>query len=102
VAVDSNGNVVVSDTRNWRLEAFDSSGNLLWQEGIRGQGAFNPYRLNYARLVAFDPVDNSFALADTYNNAVKKFANDGTSEWQVGGASPGHGNGQFVRPSGVG
>src|SRR5581483_11860824 len=45
VAVDSAGNIIVSDTRNFRIQKLDPTGNWLWSKGVRGR--YNGYALNY-------------------------------------------------------
>jgi DNA-binding beta-propeller fold protein YncE len=106
VGVAGDGTIVVSDSHNFRLEFFDSAtsstpyaldtaaGSTLspGQEGLRGRQ--NNYSLNYARNLVFNTIASSpyygdFYLADTYNNSVHGFAENGTPLWTYGGNGTG-------------
>jgi DNA-binding beta-propeller fold protein YncE len=67
--------------------------------GNRG-AAIDPDTFAYTRNMAADPNQPYFYLADTYNNAIDKYASDGTRKWQIAGL--GSAPGQFNNPSGVG
>jgi tripartite motif-containing protein 71 len=106
VGVAGDGTIVVSDSHNFRLEFFDSAtsstpyaldtadGSTLnpGQEGLRGRQ--NNDSLNYARNLVFNTNASSsnygdFYLADTYNNSVHGFAENGTPLWTYGGNGTG-------------
>jgi DNA-binding beta-propeller fold protein YncE len=106
VGVAGDGTIVVSDSHNFRLEFFDSatsstpyaldtaggSAQNPGQEGLRGRQ--NNYSLNYARNLVFNtnassPTYGDFYLADTYNNSVHGFAENGTPLWTYGGNGTG-------------
>lgn len=106
VGVAADGTIVVSDSHNFRLEFFDSAtsstpyaldtagGSIQnpGQEGLRGRQ--NNYSLNYARNLVFNtnassPTYGDFYLADTYNNSVHGFAENGTPLWTYGGNGTG-------------
>jgi tripartite motif-containing protein 71 len=105
VGVAADGTIVVSDSHNFRLEwfnsststnpfSFDSTGavNGTGQEGLRGRQ--NDYSLNYSRNISFNtnpvsPTFNDFYLADTYNNSIHGFAENGTALWTYGGNGTG-------------
>jgi hypothetical protein len=95
VTVDKDGNVIVSDTRNFRLQKFNASGQFLWQIGLRGR--FSGYALNYTRGVDTDPRNGDIVIADNFSSQIKKFTPDGVHLWTAGGA--GTGNGQIDHPS---
>jgi PKD repeat protein len=95
VAVDSSGNVYVSDSGNNRIQKFSSNGSFLdkWGSGGSGDGQFaTPYG------VIIDPSGNLYA-ADKYNNRIQKF--DSTGLFLTKWGSVGSGNGQFRYPLGV-
>jgi len=115
IAVDSSGNVFVTDTANNRIQKFDTNGNFItmwgWgvatganqfetctsscQAGVYGSsdGQFkNPMG------VTVDSSGNVFVV-DTYNNRIQEFTSAGgfITKW----GSYGTGNGQFWNPAGV-
>jgi tripartite motif-containing protein 71 len=113
VGVEADGTIIVSDSHNFRLEWFSSPASgyaFQMQEGARGR--FNNYGLNYSRNISVNLTTGAFALADTYNNSVHYFAENGTLLWVFGGngsGSPDAGiqltaaiNSKLGLPSGVG
>jgi len=92
VAVDSAGNIYVSDTHRDRIVKFTSQGEPLTHWGHPGDddGCFN-----YPQGLAIDSSDHLY-VADVMNNRVQKFAADGTflKEWGELGSE----TGQFNRP----
>jgi hypothetical protein len=96
VAVDTNGNIFVTDTNNWRVEKFAQDGSFVTAWGHRG-GSTDGF--NYERGISVDPTDNSVVVADTDNHMIKKYSNSGTLIWAVGGF--GTGQLQFQNPHGV-
>jgi len=95
VAIDSTGNVYVSEFRNHRILKFDSLGVLVTTWGSLGtdNGQFN-----LPRGVAIDSADNVY-VADQNNHRVQKFDSDGTYITQWG--SDGSGDGQFNNMRGI-
>ena len=85
IAVDANGNVLVADTNNARIEKFSSAGGYLSSMGIKGIG-FG--QLGAPNGIAIDRAGNIY-VADASKHVVEKMAADGTviSEWK--GPSPG-------------
>src|SRR5438552_4314338 len=80
IAVDANGNILVADTNNGRLEKSSATGTFLSTIGIKGTG--------YGLLVApngtaIDRAGNIY-VADAGNHRVQKLAADGTviDEWK--------------------
>jgi len=95
VAVDSNGNIYVTDVYNYRVQKFDSSGGFLleWGGNGTGDGQFNaPWG------VAVDSNDNVY-VTDFWNYRVQKFDSSGgfITKWGTYGT----GDGQFNNPIGV-
>jgi tripartite motif-containing protein 71 len=115
VGVAADGTIVVSDSHNFRLEwydastsstpfAFDSTGavNGTGQEGQRGRQS--DYSLNYSRNISFNTNAasasfNDFYLADTYNNSVHGFSENGTALWVYGGNGTGGIDGIMAGPN---
>jgi DNA-binding beta-propeller fold protein YncE len=95
VAVDSEGNVYVADTGNFRIQKFDTDGNFLTQWGSYGTGK-GYFRSPWG--VAVDSVGYVY-VADTGNNRIQKFDTDGNFLIQWG--RYGRGEGQFRSPYGV-
>ena len=83
VAVDSAGNVYVTDTGNHRVQKFDNNGKFIKWWG--GKGAEND-RLNEPVGIAVDD-KNFIYVADTHNRAIKKYNSDGglVGKWPIEG-----------------
>jgi DNA-binding beta-propeller fold protein YncE len=102
MALDAQGNLYVADTRNHRIQKFDSNGQFLATLGSAGSGdgQFNfvwgdpNHELPGAGL-AFDAQGNLY-VTDMGNVRVQKFDKDGNflAKW----GSQGTGDGQFTRP----
>lgn len=95
LAVTSDGNLLVSDTQNHRIQAFSLDGRYVAQCGSfgNGPGQFNmPWGLN------LDAEGNMF-VADWRNDRIQKLSPDGECLAIYG--SSGSGTGQFNRPSDV-
>ena len=95
VAVDSAGNVYVSDTRNNRIRKFTGQGVAVTQWGSAGSDAGS---FNYPQGLALDGSNNVY-VADCQNQRVQKFTADGTfiKQWGELGSGPG----KFNRPYNV-
>jgi DNA-binding beta-propeller fold protein YncE len=85
IAVDGNGNVLIADTNNSRIEKFSPSGLFLGAMGIKGTGYG---QLGAPNGIAIDKLGNIY-VADASKHVVEKLAPDGTvlEEWK--GPSPG-------------
>jgi tripartite motif-containing protein 71 len=94
LAVDSHGNVFVSDAYNYRVQKFDADGNFLMQFGKLGEGLDefvggpgpiyidrqdNIYVSTFPRVQKFDPQGNFLA----------SYGSEGTGEGQFTGAGLG-------------
>ena len=95
VAVDSAGNVYVTDTWNHRIQKFTADGTYLTQWGSEGAGN-GQFQSPYG--VAVDSAGDVY-VTDTWNHRIQKFTADGTYLTQWG--SQGTGDGQFQHPFGV-
>jgi tripartite motif-containing protein 71 len=94
IAVDSFGNVYVSDTLNCRIQKFSSSGDFItkWGKWGYGSGDFrNPVG------IAVDGSGNVY-VADADNHIIQKFSSSGGF---LAWGGYGSGNGQFMFPHGV-
>ena len=102
VATDDNGNIYVADTGNNRIQKFLENGAVItW--GIKG----NDTQINKGRSAA--EFDSPFGIAvdshgfvyvaDTGNNRIQKFTNNGTflAKWGTFGTS----SGQLYLPRGI-
>ncbi|UUX91879.1 6-bladed beta-propeller [Methanoplanus endosymbiosus] len=95
VAVDSAGNMYISDFPNHCVWKFDSNGILVstWGSESAGDGQFSR-----PEGIAVDYSGNVY-VADTYNSCIQKFDGYGTFICKWG--SEGAGDGQFSRPEGI-
>lgn len=80
IAVDGNGNVLVADTNNGRIEKFSPTGSFLSIMGNKGTGQG---QLGSPNGIAVDHTGNIY-VADAGNHRVQKLAPDGTllAEWK--------------------
>jgi len=82
VAIDSSGNLFVLDGYNARVQKFTSTGGYLLQFGSAGSGTgqfgINPSNgdNSVAQALAID-ASNHVWVADTYNNRVEEFDDNG-------------------------
>jgi DNA-binding beta-propeller fold protein YncE len=85
IAVDSHGNILVSDTGNDRIEKFSPTGAFLSTIGTKGNGYG---QLAQPNGIAVDQADDIY-VAEVGNHRVQKLAADGTflAEWK--GPAPG-------------
>jgi sugar lactone lactonase YvrE len=85
IVVDGDGNVLVADTDNGRLEKFAPTGTFL---SIVGSKAIKHRQLGAPNGLAVDRIGNIY-VADASNHCVQKLARDGTfiAEWR--GPAPG-------------
>jgi len=95
VAIDSSGNVWVTDSLNDRVQKFNSKGEYLSQFGGTGTGNG---KLSWPQGIAIDASGNLW-VADSGNNRVQKFNSKGEYVSKFGSA--GSGNGQFYEPIGI-
>ncbi len=95
VAVDSAGNVYVTDLGNHRIEKFTAGGSFImsWGSSGTGNGQFSG-----PEGIATDASDNIY-VADTGNHRIQKFNTSGAfiTKWGTNGT----GDGQFDTPWGV-
>jgi len=83
-AVDSAGNIYISDTFNHRIQKFNSSGTVLAKWGYsNGAGGPEAYGNMYwqfcvPKQVWYDQTYDDIVIADTGNNRIQVFQPDGT------------------------
>lgn len=95
VAVDSKGNVWVTDTANNRVEMFNAEGEYVSQFGKEGSGNGE---FNEPKGIAVDQSDHLWVV-DSGNARVQEFNAEGGYVSQFG--KEGTGNGEFKSPSGI-
>jgi DNA-binding beta-propeller fold protein YncE len=80
ITVDSNGNILVSDTANGRIEKFSPTGAFLSTMGTKGSGYG---QLGDPNGIAIDRAGNIY-VAEASNHRVQKLAANGTfiDEWK--------------------
>src|SRR6266496_2447899 len=85
ICIDGNGNILVADSGNGRIEKFDPTGAFLSSMGTKGSGHG---QLGQPNGIAIDRAGNIY-VADASNHRVQKLAPDGTliDEWK--GPDPG-------------
>jgi sugar lactone lactonase YvrE len=81
IAVDGNGNILVADTNNGRIEKFSPSGAFITSLGTKGSGHG---QLGEPNGIAIDRVGNIYVAEVASNHRVQKLAPDGTfiAEWK--------------------
>jgi DNA-binding beta-propeller fold protein YncE len=81
IAVDGNGNVLVADTGNGRIEKFSPTGEFLSTIGSKGSGRG---QLGEPNGIAIDRAGNIYVAEVASNHRVQKLAPDGTfiAEWK--------------------
>ncbi len=94
IAVDSEGNVYVTDLGNRRVQQFNNDGTFLKTWGSSGSGAG---QFNSVSGIAVD--ENSVYVVDNQLNKIQKFDFDGNfvTQWGTQGVDAG----QFMYPSGI-
>ncbi len=95
IAVDSKGDVWVSDTGNERVQEFKSSGE--WVRAFGAEGTGNG-QFEKPIGLAFDS-EGDLWVADSGNDRVQRFTGEGSYLSQVG--KGGNENGQFNKPEGI-
>jgi DNA-binding beta-propeller fold protein YncE len=80
IAVDRNGNFLISDTNNGRIEKFSPTGTFLDSIGTKGSGQG---QLGAPNGIAVDSAGNIY-IADAGNHRVQKLSADGKliAEWK--------------------
>jgi len=95
LAVDSKGNVWVSDTGNNRVVEFNEKGEYLFQFGKKGTGSGE---FNAPKGIAIDPTDSIWVVGSG-NNRLQKFNIEGKFILKAG--EEGSGEAQFKSPTGI-
>lgn len=70
VAVDEEGNIIVADSRNDRVQVFSSSGRFISKFGMKGTG---PGEFDRPSGICVSPVDGAVIVVDFGNNRVQIF-----------------------------
>jgi DNA-binding beta-propeller fold protein YncE len=85
VAVDSTGNIYVSDTDNDRIQVFDSSGKFLFWFGYYGTGNS---QFDFPTGISVDSTGNIY-VADGDNSRIQVFSTSSAGSPETGGESGG-------------
>ncbi len=96
IAWDGDGNMLVVDTRNHRVQKFTASGEYI--DGFGAHGT-DDGQFNYPWGVAVDPFDGSIYVSDWRNDRYQKFDSDGNHIYTVSETVPDVGG--FNRPAGI-
>jgi len=100
IAVDSRGNVYVSDTNNTRLVALNKKGDVLWVRGTPPKGVTDAKKgLGLPAGLAMDDKERLYVV-DAFDYGIKVFNTKGTQIATFGGSS-GNLEGQFNMPDGI-
>ena len=94
IAFDADGNVLVAEVQNNRVQKFSAAGQYLWTlDGTGGAGRFS-----WPMAVALDSAGNIYVVEEG-NHRVQKFTADGTfiKPW----GKQGGGDGEFLYPSDI-
>lgn len=95
IATDSEGNVLVADTNNHRVQEFNGSGEFVRKYGSEGTGNG---QFKSPKGLTVD-AEGRVWVADTGNNRMQRFSSKGTYQTQFGSGGPN--DGQFNEPLGV-
>jgi len=94
IAIDSEGNVYVTDLGNTRIQKFNNDGTFLYSWGMRGQ---SPGHFQYPAGIAID--GNYAYVVDNQISRIQKFDLTGNfiTTWGITGQN----QGQFLLPQGI-
>lgn len=96
ISMDLDGNMLVVDTLNHRVQTFTRSGNFISSFGEFGT---DDGQFNYPWGIAVDQHDGAIYVTDWRNDRLQKFDADGSHIFSVGSSGDEWGN--FNRPAGV-
>ncbi len=96
----STGNVYVFDNSHNNIQEFTPMGSFIRSWGSLGSGNGQFHVTGSASTIAFSPVNGYIYVADTGNNRIQVFTQDGTYVTSWG--SSGSGNSQFNNAQGLG
>ena len=97
VAVDDDGNILVSESGNHRIQKFSNDGQFLASVGTEGTG---PLQFDVLRDVAFNTYNKKVYVVDKGNHRIQVLNSDLTFSYIIGGKC-GSKSGEFIYPWGV-
>jgi streptogramin lyase len=102
LAVDANGQILVPDTWNQRVQVFDPDGNHKHTLGTTGEKGGDKFHFDEPMGVAVSPLNGDIYVADSWNQRVQVFKSNYQWKATIGQTgNPGTGNNQFNQPHGV-
>jgi DNA-binding beta-propeller fold protein YncE len=93
IAIDSEGNILIADTGNNRIQEFNSAGEFVRKYSGEGENA-----LKSPRGVAIDS-EGKVWVTDSGNNRIERFSSKGAFLSKFGAYGPN--DGQFFEPRGI-
>ena len=96
VTVDGEGNILVADTFNNRIQKFTAEGQFLTTVGKYDSG---PLQFSYPTDIAFNTINNKVYVTDSSNNHIQVLNSDLTFSSTFG--KEGNGKGHFHYPWGI-
>ena len=96
VAVDGEGNILVSDNYNHRIQKFTAEGQFLTAVGTKGSG---PLQFNNVEDIAISTSNNKVYIVDKYNDRIQVLNSDLTFSNTFG--KYGRNKGEFSFPWGI-
>ena len=96
VAVSNEGDILVSDIDNHRIQKFTDKGRFLAAVGTKGNGHLE---FHFPAGIAINPSNDNVYIADCWNNRIQVLNSDLTFSSTFG--KSGSGKGQFNNPRGV-
>ena len=99
VAVDDEGNILVSDKLNRNVQKFTMEGTFIASVGNFSKEATTAFKLSKPRGIALHPLTNKIYVADVHHHCIVILNTDLTFYSKFG--SKGCGSGQFNQPYGI-
>ncbi len=102
LAIDAQGQILVPDMWNHRVQIYDPAGNHKYTLGTSGKSGDDKYHFRAAAGAAVSPMNGDIYVADRRNHRVQVFKSNYQWKATLGQTgNPGDGNNQFNEPFGV-
>jgi hypothetical protein len=103
IAVDINGNILVSDSKNHRIRKITPAGDVstLAGSGIGGyrNGSALEAQFYYPEYIVLDNSKNLYIVVNVFNPSIRKLSETGTVTTLAGGGPQGFANGDGINAS---